>query len=344
MKVRGKSMDGQEGHLYHTAVNMFHGQLEDKINIPCEANVFVTQAFMDHGSEAEQCRPYLVLLGEVRSIRGDFPCGVTEIGLGEGINSPRVEYHCSFSNEELAQLCEKGLFDTGFKCPDIFSNNDFELPMVCDASGLSPFEEGDAPLIFFHIHNSKHIELEEKASGYDLADYFEKIEPVKVEEIEDFMAEEQFGEDVIGPDKRPVNKQVEETVYTPTAEELLEARLLREAADRIGKRVIAKVNEAEAEKQQTAIMAEKSVEKVVKDIVGDKDKQETPVVPVVETEKSDVVEEMATDDDVFDGKSKNAAVVQRAIANQTANREERRVPVVPDTIDDFDDFENPGLE
>lgn len=178
MKVNVQRMDS---HLSRIAKIRFNDKLDEQNNLECEGEVFVTNTFLGY-DEQNMHRPYLRLLGDVKSIKGKFPCGVTEAVFSDNHTCPKVDYRYNFTNEELAELCNKGLFDNGFKCPDIFNENVFELPMTCSIRAVTPEESTDAPLLFINIDNQYNLETSHESSGYSIAKYFEEVKPEDVKQ------------------------------------------------------------------------------------------------------------------------------------------------------------------
>lgn len=176
MKVNVQRMDS---HLSRIAKMRFNDKLDEQNNLECEGEVFVTNTFLGY-DEQNMHRPYLRLLGDVKSIKGKFPCGVTEAIFSDNHTCPKVDYRYNFTNEELAELCTKGLFDNGFKCPDIFVENVFELPMTCSVRAVVPEKSADAPLLFINIDNQYNLETSHESSGYSITKYFEEVKPEDV--------------------------------------------------------------------------------------------------------------------------------------------------------------------
>ena len=168
MKLSVQSMNNG---LFHMAKNRFMREMQYGSRIPCEADVFVTNAFIDKSSWRDQNRPYLALQGEVRNIRGEFPCSVSEVSFDESSNRPHVEYAYELTNDELATLCKAGLYDPGFSCPDIFFSNTFQLPLTCDCAALPPEQEEDVPLLFVSVNEPTNLKTSSLQSGYDIGQY-----------------------------------------------------------------------------------------------------------------------------------------------------------------------------
>lgn len=200
LKIQVQSMNSG---LFHMAENRFVHEMEHEKNLPCEGDVYVTNAFIRLSGWREHFRPCLALQGEVRSIRGDFPCGVSEVSFGDGPERPKVSYEYKLTNRELAKLCMSGMFDDGFRCPDIFFHNTFQLPMTCDCSALPPEQGEDVPLLFVNINKPQNLVTSSLESGYTIDDYFVE----KQESKELYQTREEFGDELVAeaePHEAPV--------------------------------------------------------------------------------------------------------------------------------------------
>lgn len=158
-------------------------ELPDKVktidNIECVGTFRSIQAILCYGNKENMHRPYLYLTGHITNLMGDFPCGIDSITLGSDDTmenpGPAVSFQLEFNQEELAQLCQKGLFTRQFKCPDIFVDNEFVMPFNCQCEYLEPENENDVPLLFIGIKNQHNIQMDAADTGYSLADYFEDV-------------------------------------------------------------------------------------------------------------------------------------------------------------------------
>lgn len=303
MKVRVQRMDS---HLSRTASTHFIGdELEYQDNIACEGDVFVTQAFIGYASEQEMCRPYLRLMGEVKAIRGAFPYGVDEVTFGDSRLCPKVDYRYEFSNDELSELCKKGLFDKGFHCPDIFFNNKFELPMICNCNAIRPQYENEVPLLFIGVENQYNLETSSALSGYPIASYFDMKKQNEIE-FDDMDVEY---EDLAHADNLYDKSEVHqlETPQVSEPELTEEDILLGKAFENIEERVQDKVDKDAVERD-----ARQSQEvDIVSDEVEDESLPEESVDNVKESEdekvKKDVVKQQAVHDNQQANKDKVTA-------------------------------------
>lgn len=172
MKIPAKKLEDPSSVMMKSVAEE---QVEQKPKVDCWADVYCEDVYLDnYGSWDPQYanRPLLVLTGECRAIRGDMPCGVNEISFAEGKGIP-VTYFYDFTDKELAQLAEKGLFHTGFKTPIIFNDNKFELPVTCNIKAVVPEGNKDVPIVYAQIVDQHNMKITEENCGYGLAEYFE---------------------------------------------------------------------------------------------------------------------------------------------------------------------------
>lgn len=177
-------MSKMKGRLItdHLAI-VANAALPEKIktvdNINCLASFRSTQAIMAYGNKTNMHRPYLYLTGHVTKLMGDFPCNINELTLGDEHAmenlGPSVSYRLEFSQDELATLCQKGLFTSNFECPDIFIDNDFVMPINCSCNYLEPEDEKDVPLLFVDIKNQHNIQMAAADTGYSFTAYFNDV-------------------------------------------------------------------------------------------------------------------------------------------------------------------------
>lgn len=258
LKIQVQSMNSG---LFHMAANRYVHEMEHVSNLPCEGDVYVTNAFIRRTGLRENYRPCLALIGEVKQIKGQFPCGVSVVEFGDGPDRPKVSYEYRLTNKELAKLCMAGMFDDGFRCPDVFFHNTFQLPMTCDCSALPPETEDDVPLLFVNINKPNMLTTSSRQSGYEIDEYFhEKPEEEYGPEVAD---EEDIVEDLrpdVVPEPAPsyVPDIVDDYVSDEPASVVTENRsfmeltdedkLLDQALARIENRKKKKLEEEKAEK------------------------------------------------------------------------------------------------
>lgn len=149
---------------------------EEVKDLPCYGDITVTNAYMGANSWYDRDnpgRPYMHLVGECDSIRGDMPYGVSELTF-ENTKGIPVDFIYEFTNDELANLVQKGLYNRGFACPDILYQSVMEMPITCDLTVVRPQMSGDIPIIFADIKNKEHILTNSEQSQYDITSYFEE--------------------------------------------------------------------------------------------------------------------------------------------------------------------------
>lgn len=149
---------------------------EEVKDLPCYGDITVTNAYMAANSWYDRenpGRPYMHLVGECDSIRGDMPYGVSELTF-ENTKGIPVDFIYEFTNDELANLVQKGLYNRGFACPDILYQSVMEMPITCDLTVVRPQMSGDIPIIFADIKNKEHILTNSEQSQYDITSYFEE--------------------------------------------------------------------------------------------------------------------------------------------------------------------------
>lgn len=215
-KMKGRLMTD---HLAGVANTATPSSVKTTKDIECSALVHVNQALLRYGDGKNLHRPYLYITGVVNQLVGEFPCGVDTMELGTPNSlddmGPRVSFQIEFSQSELATLCEKGLFLPGFECPDIFIDNDFELPVKCDCIYLEAEAKDDSPLLFISIQNQHAICMSAADTGYDLVGYFDKMETEEIVQKQDEQLEtvvvKQGDDKYLFNNVSEVQQQIEET-------------------------------------------------------------------------------------------------------------------------------------
>lgn len=272
MKIHVKDMNSYEARVARRS--MHQSELLQLSDLECEGNVLVTQAFLSHKGSDEQFRPYLRLMGEVQSISGDFPDGVTEVVFSDTNDCPTIDYRYDFTNEELSDLCKKGLFDEGFSIPRIFIRNNFELPMNCDVCMV---RDTEVPVMFVGIRDPYNQEISHQTSGYRLADYFEQAKLVDKTFVDDIMDYQADVTDMFHQDEPDVLEPVSEEIYAePTERDKLLHKVLKKAEEYTRVRVSERAKflaehciseEEEEEKQQQDVSKDMSESEVSEPIV-----------------------------------------------------------------------------
>lgn len=193
---------------------------EEVKDLPCYGDITVTNAYMGANSWYDRDnpgRPYMHLVGECDSIRGDMPYGVSELTFENSKGIP-VDFIYEFTNDELANLVQKGLYSRGFACPDILYQSVMEMPITCDLTVVRPQMSGDIPIIFADIKNKDHILTNSEQSQYDITSYFE--EPRQMSADDDYGFNDiQLDSDDMFNAKQHGNEQVEQAQPERSAED-----------------------------------------------------------------------------------------------------------------------------
>lgn len=193
---------------------------EEVKDLPCYGDITVTNAYMGANSWYDRDnpgRPYMHLVGECDSIRGDMPYGVSELTF-ENTKGIPVDFIYEFTNDELANLVQKGLYSRGFACPDILYQSVMEMPITCDLTVVRPQMSGDIPIIFADIKNKEHILTNSEQSQYDITSYFE--EPRQMSADDDYGFNDiQLDSDDMFNNKQQVAEQVEQAQPERSAED-----------------------------------------------------------------------------------------------------------------------------
>lgn len=291
MKILAQSIFGNVARLAKTR----YQELDSNKDIPCWGDVFVEDVNLLYGNETHDHRPYLKLRGYVNRLYGEFPYGITEVdfGLGDiGEAKPDVELNYNFTDDELAILAQKGLFNKGFEIPAVLTEQEFkELPLECDVLSVPPERQGDVPLLFIGINSAYEIPLNSKNSGYELTGYFDKIvvkEAEQVAEIErpiEYTDEKDLVDDLFEKDESTLaNELVSEEEILPELSE--EDLLIYEAWTNVKNRVSRKLNNTKA-----------SEPIIDRNMDRDIDKNYQQDEPELE---SDTIEDLFTEDSVGD--------------------------------------------
>lgn len=193
---------------------------EEVKDLPCYGDITVTNAYMGANSWYDRNnpgRPYMHLVGECDSIRGDMPYGVSELTF-ENTKGIPVDFIYEFTNDELANLVQKGLYSRGFACPDILYQSVMEMPITCDLTVVRPQMSGDIPIIFVDIKNKEHILTNSEQSQYDITSYFEEPRQMSADDDYGFNDIQLDSDDMFG-NKQQVAEQVEQAQPERSAED-----------------------------------------------------------------------------------------------------------------------------
>lgn len=286
-------------------------------DIQCECTMHTAQVLMDYGPRSEKHVPYLHLIGEVSRV--SFPQEVTPYLHGvDSLTFPKgaglqTDVFYKFNRQELTDMVQKGYFDDKFGMPDIFYDNDFELPMSCNLLMVQPDKEGEPPIMFVGLNNPRSMEFTAESSGYELGSYFEhvpELESVRETEVEledaaeplpdDVEFDNEFSDELLGAevDEPVAEEQAFEDEMDAVADEPEESeeeaaiRRLMEHYNRVEARVGTYVNRTRADIERDIQVASgvevnaPVVEDAVVDVTDAKVAQSVLVAvdePVVET-------------------------------------------------------------
>lgn len=151
-------------------------------NVPMNATIVTDSAFMAFRSPWDRDypnRPYLHLMGQLRALKGTLPYGVNDAVYDK--KGPRVDMFYEFTNDQLANLVKKGLYEKGFEVPDLIKNAELELPVSCNVAVVKPNSEVQFPLVFAHVDGLRDMTLTNQNSGYNLETYFENVKDIEAQ-------------------------------------------------------------------------------------------------------------------------------------------------------------------
>lgn len=216
MRTPGQTVDSPD----FGAVRGISSQDREEVkDLPCYGDITVTNAYMAANSWYDRenpGRPYMHLVGECDSIRGDMPYGVSELTF-ENTKGIPVDFIYEFTNDELANLVQKGLYSRGFACPDILYQSVMEMPITCDLTVVRPQMSGDIPIIFADIKNKDHILTNSEQSQYDITSYFEEPRQMSADDDYGFNDIQLDSDDMFN--KQQVAEQVEQAQPERSAED-----------------------------------------------------------------------------------------------------------------------------
>lgn len=155
--------------LDESQVNYYRG-------VPMIANVNVGNAFLAFRSPYDvqhPNRPYLHLMGYLNSVDGNMPYNITTL------KPRRAQYSdviYEFSNAELANLVDKGLYERDFKVPDKLTHATLRIPVTCDFALVKPDKKQNMLLVYGKIKNADTLDISSKNTDYVFANDFEKAE------------------------------------------------------------------------------------------------------------------------------------------------------------------------
>lgn len=233
MKINGLKSKPALGSLLRSV------QTEEYRDFSCTAHMQAEDVFLDYRPKTDENypnKPYLLLRGSCTKLTGNLPYDVSELDL-DSENSSDIEILYEFSDEELSDLCSKGLFNKDFKVPDKFYSLDYTMDVNCDFEAFQTTNEKgeNIPIIIYHINDSISREYSQNDFGESFAEYFESInKPVhrqvsvqeQVENVPDYVIENelQADENEMVADEKTENlyEDIQEQTYEEEPEETLE--------------------------------------------------------------------------------------------------------------------------
>lgn len=337
MKIPGQHLNSHVGQLAARLDPAYSNVTKHEAAL-CEAKVMSRNVFLEAHSPFDRerpMRPYLHILGMCTGIKADFPYGVTDLDFTE--NPINVDYFYEFTNEELADLATKGLFDKGFRVPDIMFGNEFRFPATCDYLVVAPDKDGDTPIIFAEVLDAHNREICTENCGYNFArdnfeatpedeKYDEFIDEIgRVVEVKDSMFDEKENEqeaEIIAVEEVPTPEEIKQRVHLEaqyarirererahidrkmTQNEVVERTALSEEAE-------ARFAAQMAEHKELDPLPDIEEVQVLEPIEVEYTAEEVPIAPAAEPDVPTVDDEMSIDDDIEQKSSDDIQVEER---------------------------------
>ena len=133
--------------------------------------------FMYHGPEMKY-RPYLHLRGEIAELVPDedqaLPYGIESLPYRSG-SMPQYSVFYEFTDEQLADLVDKGFYSKEFEPPQDMTELVWPLPGTVDYLVVYPESFEDVPVVFAQVQNRHDLVLTAENSGHDLDMYFQAL-------------------------------------------------------------------------------------------------------------------------------------------------------------------------
>lgn len=169
MVIESKKISGKKFKSLNAAVL----KNDDRLDV-CEiygrnylANFQIEDMVLDYDME-QHYRPYLTLIGNVRNIVGDFSNNVNEVYFGE---DDKIDVSCiyDFTDDEIKDLIDKGIYNDTFKTPDDLVGQVMEIPVSCNVLSI---QNTEIPITFVEIDDPHRVYLTTESTGYKLSNYF----------------------------------------------------------------------------------------------------------------------------------------------------------------------------
>lgn len=250
MKLPEKTMDN---HLAEVAQRLPADIVTVLRDIECVADVFTSGAILHFKSGTDSDyphRPYLHFIGECRRLTGDLSNGVKELEFKEQKGIP-VDMFYEFSNQEIAEMALKGLFNQGFECPDIFIDNMIEVPVRTTLCVVATSQPEDVPIIFADIVDRKGVDITEATCGYRFGDYFEatNVDSLYIhDQDEPMMFDTWEVEKYFEPEEELSVEEIQPIVETSVELDSEETRIARHVKN-VAQRVLSRIDEQRTEKK-----------------------------------------------------------------------------------------------
>lgn len=151
-------------------------QIDYYRGVPMVANAEISNAFLAFRSPYDvqhPNRPYLHLMGYLDDVEGNMPYDITKF---VPKHRPYSDIIYEFSNNELANLVDKGLYERDFKVPDKLATAKLKIPVTCDFALVKPDKEANTVLVYGKIKNAENLAISSKNTDYVFANDFEKAE------------------------------------------------------------------------------------------------------------------------------------------------------------------------
>lgn len=298
MKIHGLMMGTEAARM----AAIWESAALSRENVDALASVQFHEAFLTYDNEANKYRPSLTMVGRIRSLSGEFPEKIKEVDFGEMETAcPEIQCRYEFSDTELVDLINKGLYDKNFEIPALFTNEDvrMEIPVSCDCNIMLPQHEKDVPILFVRIRDAYEIETNMEHSHYRLADNFPYLEEEKRHQpaVED-MVDWEHGHELDLNLDTPEVKVLERPIAEP--EQLIphttEGKIIRQAYKNIETRVDEKLMKPE----ENEFEADKSLNVPEADVfVPDEDLDYIDEPVVTDVPEAPVYNEPEFEDDIF---------------------------------------------
>ncbi|MGP1405064.1 hypothetical protein [Filifactor alocis] len=126
----------------------YHGRLTGNVEMSIE-NMYLTRSLTDGIN-----RPYLMVEGYANECIGNFHKNIVGISFEKGnVSNTYVRFKYQFSNDELANLCQLGLFEEGFQFPTKLEED--EVIFVSLDINYTVVEKDDKTFVIAEVDHAK---------------------------------------------------------------------------------------------------------------------------------------------------------------------------------------------